>query len=188
MQESKTSFAWLQEPSGNPNIWIVLKTAFGLDWRKRRWSNLSSRISFWAAFGHGFPCNCVMQVGGGTSDSKVTANRRSLEVKCPKIRGNLPLNTAMCQGKPTSNASMVLHGFPRGTRVGAAVLFYSVELILKIRQQPGRNKFNIVFFLSPLGLWKYTVEDYKVNSWIFCFCCVHSFAGQFRVLVIVSGL
>lgn len=177
--------------SGNPNIWIVLRTAFGLDWSKRRWSDLCSRISFWAALGHRFPCNCVMQVGGGTSHPKVTANRRSAKVKwqiCPKLRGNLSLKPVMCQGESMSNTSMILHGYPGRTQIGAAVLFYSVKLIVKIRQHPGRNKFNIFFFLSPLGLWKYTVEDYKVNSWIFNICCVHSFAGQFRVLVIVSGL
>lgn len=76
------------------------------------------------------------------------------------------------------------HGF---TLSSTGVSFDNIKLIVKISQWPAGNniKCNIVFFLSPLGSWKYTVEDYKVNT-KFGVCCVHSSPSQCRGLVIVD--
>lgn len=56
---------------------------------------------------------------------------------------------------------------------------------MKIKQWPAGNDCNIVFFLSPLGSWKYTVEDYKVNA-KFGVWCVLSSPSVCRGLVAVD--
>lgn len=102
--------------------------------------------------------------------------------------GNLALNTVMFQGKSVRNASLGRgHGFPGRTWISTVGSFDSIRLIVKISQWPAGNNYNIIFFLSPLGSWKYTVEDYKVNM-KFGVCCVHSSPGQCRGLEIGGGL
>lgn len=72
-------------------------------------------------------------------------------------------------------------------QISTGVSFDSNKIIVKINQWTAGNNHKIVLFVSLLGLWKYTVEDYKVNT-KFGVCCVHASPSQCRGLVIGGGL
>lgn len=68
-------------------------------------------------------------------------------------------------------------------QISTGVSFDSNKIIVKINQWTAGNNHKIVLFVSLLGLWKYTVEDYKVNT-KFGVCCVHASPSQCRGLVL----